>query len=179
MAISYQVKEGDCLSSIAFEQGFFPDTIWNHSNNAVLKEKRKDPNVLMQGDVVFVPDREQDWVEQSVEDTVRVIGAVNKPGRYKFSDRMSILDLLAEAGGPNEAALQDRIIVVNMGQDVQANYFDLVKFSRTADYDALPVVRTGDTVYVPDKSQSHWNRFMSGVRDASQIVSLAAAIAAL
>jgi protein involved in polysaccharide export with SLBB domain len=134
---------------------------------------------LKTGDVVFVPDREQDWVEQSTEDTVRVIGAVGKPGRYKFSDRMSILDLLAEAGGPNEEALQDRIIVINMGQDVQANYFDLVKFSRTANYDALPVVRTGDTVYVPDKSQSHWNRFMSGVRDASQIVSLAAAIAAL
>lgn len=57
MAISYQVKDGDCLSSIAFEHGFFPDTIWNHANNAALKEKRKDPNVLMQGDVVFVPDK--------------------------------------------------------------------------------------------------------------------------
>lgn len=57
MAISYQVKEGDCISSIAFEYGFFPDTIWSHSNNATLKEKRKDPNVLMQGDVVFVPDK--------------------------------------------------------------------------------------------------------------------------
>jgi hypothetical protein len=54
-----------------------------------------------------------------------------------------------------------------------------VKFSRTGDYSALPVLRTGDTVYVPDKSQSDWNRFMSGVRDASQIVGLVAAIAAL
>lgn len=134
---------------------------------------------LKTGDVVFVPDREQDWVEQSTQDTVRVIGSVAKPGRYKFSDRMSILDLLAEAGGPNEEALQNRIIVVNMGQDVQASYFDLVKFSRTGDYSALPVLRTGDTVYVPDKSQSDWNRFMSGVRDATQIVGLVAAIAAL
>lgn len=131
------------------------------------------------GDVIYVPDREQDWTEQSVENTVRVIGAVAKPGRYKFTDRMSILDLLAEAGGPNEAALQDRIIVVNIGKEAKASYFDLISFSRTADYSKLPVVRNGDTVYVPDQSQSHWNRFMTGVRDTSQIVALVAALASL
>jgi hypothetical protein len=56
MPINYTVQQGDCVSSIAFQYGFFPDTIWNHSANASLKELRKDPNILLPGDVVVVPD---------------------------------------------------------------------------------------------------------------------------
>jgi len=55
----YKVKQGDCLSSIAEKHGLFWEKIWNHSKNAELKEKRKDPNVLYPGDVIFVPDREE------------------------------------------------------------------------------------------------------------------------
>ena len=57
MAINYTAKQGDCISSIAFEHGFFADTIWNHPNNAKLKEKREEENILMPGDIVFIPDK--------------------------------------------------------------------------------------------------------------------------
>jgi Putative peptidoglycan binding domain/LysM domain len=56
MAEDYTVEPGDCMSSIAYEHGFFWQTLWNLSENAALKTRRKNPNVLMTGDVVHIPD---------------------------------------------------------------------------------------------------------------------------
>lgn len=55
----YIVKQGDCLSSIANKYGLFWEKIWNHPKNAKIKEKRKDPNILYPGDVLFIPDKEE------------------------------------------------------------------------------------------------------------------------
>jgi N-acetylmuramoyl-L-alanine amidase len=55
----YIVKQGDCINSIAYEFGFFPKTIWDHPNNSFLKELRKDPGILLDGDKVFVPENGQ------------------------------------------------------------------------------------------------------------------------
>jgi len=53
---SHVVQAGECVGSIAFEHGFFPRTVWDHPDNAELKARRKDPNVLLAGDLVQVPD---------------------------------------------------------------------------------------------------------------------------
>ena len=56
MPEDYVVQPGDCMSSIAYENGFFWKTLWNLAENADLKARRKNPNVLMTGDVVHIPD---------------------------------------------------------------------------------------------------------------------------
>lgn len=67
MPTQYTVKQGDCISSIAYAHGFFPDTIWNHSDNSQLKQKRKNPNLLLPGDIVVIPDKELKEVSKPTE----------------------------------------------------------------------------------------------------------------
>lgn len=50
------MQQGECLSSLAFENGFFWETLWEHPENATLKQTRESPFVLKPGDVVHIPD---------------------------------------------------------------------------------------------------------------------------
>lgn len=56
MPTRHVVRRGDCLNSIADTYGFFPRTIWDHADNAELAKKR-EPGVLLDGDIVIVPDK--------------------------------------------------------------------------------------------------------------------------
>ncbi|MFO1036116.1 MAG: SLBB domain-containing protein [Geminicoccaceae bacterium] len=142
-----------------------------------------DPSLLPRvkpGDVIYVPERGREWLDEPSKDTVRVLGAVGRPGRYRFDDRMTILDLLAEAGGPTGDALVERIVIVNLSCCAdQARSFNLIAFATTGDITKLPVVRGGDTIYVPNKSQSNWQIFMESIRDAVSVLSLVVLVSAL
>ncbi len=52
---SHEVEPGECLSSIAYDHGHFPDHLWEHGENAELRRLRENPNLLAPGDVVHVP----------------------------------------------------------------------------------------------------------------------------
>ena len=126
--------------------------------NLALYFETGDENLLPQvktGDTIFVPEKDRIWLDQTKESTVRVLGAVNNPGRYRFNDSMTLLDLLAEAGGTSSDAYVEKISVVNISccRD-QARSFDLLEFSKTAAIENIPVLRAGDTVYVPSKADS-------------------------
>ena len=69
MPKKHKVKKGDCVASIAMDNGFFLDTIWDDSANAKLKEDRESPYVLLEGDVVVVPDKR--LKEESCADSQR------------------------------------------------------------------------------------------------------------
>jgi Putative peptidoglycan binding domain/LysM domain len=54
--IEYSVSQGDCLTSIADQHGFYWKTLWDR--NSALKALRKNPNVLFEGDKVRIPEKE-------------------------------------------------------------------------------------------------------------------------
>lgn len=58
---------GDSVTSLAHNNGFFWETIWNHPNNSELKQKRGDPNIIAVGDVVHIPEKVQKWESRATE----------------------------------------------------------------------------------------------------------------
>jgi N-acetylmuramoyl-L-alanine amidase len=71
MPENYIARQGDCIHSIAFDRGFFPDTLWNHADNKALKDLRKDPHVLLPGDKVVIPDKRLKEVSKPSENRHR------------------------------------------------------------------------------------------------------------
>jgi len=68
MPTTHQVQQGECLVSIAESYGFFWETLWNLPENKAIREARRDPTVLLPGDVVTIP-------EKTVKEYVRPTGA--------------------------------------------------------------------------------------------------------
>lgn len=67
MSKKHIVAAGESVQSIAFENGFFPDTVWNYPENAELKKKRTVGTVLNIGDEVFIPDKTRKIVDKPTE----------------------------------------------------------------------------------------------------------------
>jgi polysaccharide export outer membrane protein len=94
---------------------------------------------MRKGDIVFIPD--------SSETAVYVLGSVVKPGSYRLTPRMTLLDALAQAGGTTEGARPERIGVYRAGAQ-RVEVFDfaaLIDPSRSVNY----TLEDGDVVYVP------------------------------
>ncbi len=68
MAGYHTVAQGEHAPGIAWSYGFHDyHCVWDHPNNAELKGKRKNPNVLFPGDLLYVPDKESGEYDRSTE----------------------------------------------------------------------------------------------------------------
>lgn len=55
----HRTRQGEYIASIAAQYGLPADRIWNHPENAQLRQARENPNVLKPGDSVFIPERKR------------------------------------------------------------------------------------------------------------------------
>lgn len=100
---AHVVEQGECILSVAYENGFFWETLWNHPENSVLKRCRKDPNLLLPGDRVHVPER-RERLESCVSERRHRFVKKGVPGKIRIV-------LLDSAGRPR--ALLDYLLVVD------------------------------------------------------------------
>lgn len=59
MPHNHQVKQGECLASIAKRYGFCDfRAVYDHARNGSFKQKRPNPNIIYPGDILFIPDKQ-------------------------------------------------------------------------------------------------------------------------
>ena len=108
---------------------------------------RSDPTYnirLKPNDIVYIPD--------SGDTSVYVMGAVPRPGAYRLTPDMSLLDALAQAGGPNEDAASQEIAIYRPSK--QALERVPLKSLLTADRRVNFALEEGDIVYVPKSTMA-------------------------
>lgn len=61
--------EGESVATVAVRGGLDADAVWNLDENADLRSKRTDADVLAPGDILYVPDRKARWLPATVGST--------------------------------------------------------------------------------------------------------------
>ena len=86
----YEVKAGEGIGKIAKDHGFEWKTLWFHSVNKALREKRNNPNVLHPGDIVVIPEQEPKTVKCNTDLRHRFVcklPVMKEEFRIKIEDR--------------------------------------------------------------------------------------------
>src|SRR4030042_4505822 len=63
----YKVKQGECISSIAYKTGHYWETMWNDPANTRVQEVRKDPYILLPDDRLHIPPLRPKFEDGSTE----------------------------------------------------------------------------------------------------------------
>lgn len=93
-------------------------------------------------------------VTQSLSQRITVLGEVRAPGRYPIDSKTTILDLLAQAGGPTEFASNTVYVLrTDPSGGVKRYPVTLQGLTSTGGVGAGQSLRVGDSVFVPRAEQ--------------------------
>lgn len=123
---------------------------------------------MKKGDIVFIPD--------SSDTAVYVLGQVGKPGSYRLTPRMTVLDALAQAGGPNEDAQPRQIGLYRAGSNRTEiiTFADLIDPARTTNY----ALEDGDVLFVPRSNLADFGYFMRQISPGLSVLNFGLAVKA-
>jgi polysaccharide export outer membrane protein len=114
---------------------------------------------MKKGDIVYIPD--------SSDTSVYVMGAVGRPGSYRMTPRMTVLDAIAQAGGLSENAKNDRIGLYRAGtkQAEYVSWSDLITADRSKNY----AMEDGDVLFIPTTGLSDFGYVIRQIAPAVSI----------
>ncbi|QFI37729.1 sugar ABC transporter substrate-binding protein [Moritella marina ATCC 15381] len=136
-----------------------------------------DENLLPQvlpGDTIYIPAKTDVGELNNTVNIVQILGAVHNPGRYKYDASLDVVGILTMAGGPTSEAYIDRIVILTKHGEMEhtARTFNMKNYFTQPDYRDIPIIHAGDTIYIPNESDSNWSQFMNILGSALSVVTL-------
>jgi polysaccharide biosynthesis/export protein len=124
---------------------------------------------MKRGDIVFIPD--------SSDTAIYVLGQVIRPGSYRLTPRMTVLDALAQAGGPTEDSKPEQIGLYRAGSNSMQviDFVDLINPARAVNY----AMEDGDVLFLPRNGLSEFGYFMRQISPSLSFLSFSATVQAL
>lgn len=124
---------------------------------------------MKKGDIVYIPD--------SSDTAVYVLGAVLKPGSYRLSPRMTVLDALSQAGGITEDAAPSEIGIYRAGlAEVQIfSFSELINGTRTVNF----AMEDGDVLFIPKSGLAEMGYVMRQLSPAISVLTFGMTMSAL
>ena len=90
-------------------------------------------------------------IVSTVAQRVSVLGSVSKQDNYAVASDLSLLEVLSMAGGTTTDSDLHHIMILRAGTSHQPVDVDLSAYIESGNVEGVPVVRPGDTVFVPKK----------------------------
>lgn len=113
-------------------------------------------------------------VGESLLVPVNIWGQVENPGKYKVPDGTDVVSLISYAGGPNEYASLGKIKLSRPspsgGEYIEV---DVGLYLKNPEPGSIPVLKPGDTVYVPKNSKYAWKTVVEVIAQVAVITSTA------
>lgn len=124
---------------------------------------------MKKGDIVFIPD--------SSDTSIYVLGQVGKPGSYRLTPRMTVLDAIAQAGGPTEDAKPEHIGLYRAGSNTTEviSFAELINPARRKNY----ALEDGDVLFLPRSGLGEFGYFMRQITPGLSLFTFGATLNSL
>lgn len=146
-----------------------------HKNRPDVPELFNFQQFLRDGDVDKMPQLAFDDIvivmTKKGNNTVKVIGAVQKPGIFELTDTLNLFEIIYMAGGPVEKADFSRIrrLSSGSGDRVDEEIIDLQSYIDQGKMDKIPEVNPGDVIIVYSR-WFDWKTMLAVLNNALLII---------
>ncbi len=117
---------------------------------------------LANNDIIYIP--------ENTDNSVYVLGEVNKPGVYEIHTSMTLLNAIMQAGGPTETAVTNKIrIVRDTGDHNQPLIASLDQMTKSGNFAGNLLLSRNDIVVVPRNFLGDVNYYFRMINPFTQL----------